>query len=256
MAGTHAHTRAPARVCRAKPRGNFYFLTYSIPKHTMARRILIKPKKTRKMVKRKRRSFPFTTLAPDTMRVKLRYSETISFPQANNSYDTIMRGNCHHDCNVTATGPGVSAYGALTWSNIYKRAYVEKSNITVRVLNEGTNTIVTTVFPSNSADPSGTAGYRARRKAVVSNIYTDTKRISTTAHTAAILGQARTAIWNYQTNPIEANYPVGDWFWHIVTERPFGTGGQVILLLEIDYWVTFSDRRQEVLYLQPPDPPV
>lgn len=216
----------------------------------------------RKAKRGRRRKYPFPTLVADRTMVKLRYSEMKTFNIVGTTpvVDFVYRGNCHTDPNQGSAGAGVAAYGSYIWGSLYQRATCHKSAIKVKLLNDGASTMQVTLFPSNENDPidePGEASTRARRRTTILNQYTDSKQLSATNSTATILGQKQFATWNYQTNPNVEQYPAANWFWHIVPELVFGTGSTMIFQIDIDYYVTFSDRKQDITCLQPPaTPPV
>lgn len=192
---------------------------------------------------------PSISLCPDRMFVRLRYSETLNFTQGGPGVvvDNIFRGNCHIDCNVSAPGPGFSAYGAQQWSTFYGRCYATASSLRIKAITDQDNVVQVTTFPSNSFAPvasSQLAAQRPRKRATLTSQFADIKTLSNRASTKAIIGENRTSQMNYNSDTATQVYPVADWYWHIVTETEAGVAGPMVILVELDYNVLFFDRKQ------------
>ncbi|AXQ66507.1 MAG: putative capsid protein [Cressdnaviricota sp.] len=204
---------------------------------------------------------PGISLCPDKFFTKLKYSETLEYPQLSAIADNIFRGNCHLDCNYTSSGPGKNAWG-YQWHVFYNAAYVTSSKITCTVLNSGPidgNVVQVTLFPSNTAIPttvSQEANMHARRRAVLVNGTSDSKRLTGRYSTKSIIGNNRESSWNYSAQVPLLAQPAGNTYWHIVTELISGASGPMVIMVDIEYNVVFFDRRQELGTLVGPGEPV
>lgn len=197
------------------------------------------------------------TLCPDSMFVRLKYAETLTFGTVGVS-DNIFRGNCHIDPSVSALGVGFSAYGAGNWSSFYSRCHCTSSTIRIKCLAD--QQVLISVYPSNQFTPSLSpelAAQRPRKRTTIVGPFSDVKTLARHATTKAIIGERRTSAMNYASSTTIAQFPLADWYWHIVTEQ-LGVPANVTLLVELDYTVTFFDRRQVLLPISagPAEPPV
>lgn len=226
--------------------------------------------RNRKYPKKNGRKKPFSSstwrapvsLCPDRMFTKLKYSEAIAFTQTGALSDFIFRLNCTVDCNVTSPGAGKYAYGQPQWWSMYNRCYVTSSKITLKILNDdptiGGNSVLVTLFPSNSFAPiavSQEANMRARRKTTILQSTSDTKTLTSNASTKSIIGKGRDSQMEYPavyTSPVFP--PIADAYWHCVFELINGVPGPMTCLVDIEYSTVFFDRRQELGAVVAPGP--
>lgn len=221
------------------------------------------PRKNGKMVKRSRfanyttkkyrndakfapsRFRPTVTLCPDRQYVRLRFSETLKYGLLS-IRDDVYRGNCHIDPAISGVPPGICSYGSEQWSTFYGRCYTTSSSIRVKALTTGTNQVSVTVYPSTNFLPSLSASLAAQRPRKRTTMFnsTETKTLSNHATTKAVMGERHNAGMNYSSDTIAQAFPTADWYWHIVAELVAGVASDVVILVELDYHVTFFDRKQ------------
>ncbi len=188
------------------------------------------------------------SLAPDSLRVKLVYAESVTLVSASASGTYTFLGNDLYDPNFSGTGHqprGFDQYSAL-----YNRFRVLGSKIEIfPETQSSTVRAMVSVIPSNIA-MSISGMHSALEAPLVKqtlpfNVYTSNVGLAHAASTSEILGIPEAQVWSAdRVQSTIAASPADPWLWYIVAGSVDELSNVTVdALVKITYDAVFFDRR-------------
>lgn len=160
-----------------------------------------------------------TTGLPDTLRVRLHYSELVEMTSANDIKNYIFRGNSLYDPNYTGVGHQPLYYD--TYTSMYQKYRVLGSKITCKFINNTSQCAAVAVIVPNT-DALNVLNYASirelpRSKATppipVSARYAHT--FSSIASTRQVCGISSAEQWDEEWAGTSGSNPSQVWYWNI-----------------------------------------